>query len=489
MKSLFSKHHYNNIEANLSGKPMSFEAMAKAAQFEEEKTSLCSSTVARSLSVYHLRESIGFDKTYFNVDIMSLDMKKLMLAKKECDKDTKNKVPRIEITYTDSESDEVLGLPLLEKHNIRSIIVSLSHYTKFVFEKNNSGLTNNGKKMRDKYLLKVYVEPQPGYEYFGNVRNYNYEEMCLVIEKAIEELATLTGIIVNPKTVRLNRAELNITFMQHCNFNHLLRSVSFCQLFSGKNFFTCEYKIPSKTELFTDNTKRRLFVTNYQNGTHDNKCKLYAVMKKIGLQLHNDSLRMKLYDKGEETLDYAAANSFDLKLPEKSLIRLEFEISRTAQVRKYFGNENKPVYFHNLSQEKIEKIYLKLVKKFFIKAYKKYAEDSLHKLKKIVSTIDPTQSNWQAELVKDILSLETINPAAPALLHEKDILSILKCNKTFRKNPEKYSKELLELLSEKKGLEKGQADAYTMLFNFLNKTYNLDTLSSDREIPFTVKKH
>ncbi len=435
--------------------------------------------------LYFLREKVGFDRMQFNVDIQSIDEEKLKEAKKDCQKQSYSELPRIVVEYVDPDNEEDIPLALpIADHRYKKIEITLSHHVSFVFKKNNSKLEDDGQRKRDIYLLKTYVEPQPGHEILGNIGNYSYDEMGLVIQQAVMELQDLTGIAINPDTIRLNDMELNLTFRQNCDFNELMRSVSFYQVYPRKGYAVKEYKISDEEAVQFGEEKSK------------KKSKLKDLkMKTTGFTASSKakSIVVKLYDKKEETIAYAADRGYDLRVEgDEALIRLEFKIRTNVQLKRYFHvNENADgvYYFKDLSQERIEDTYKELVDIFFKEPYeKKYVPESLKVLKKIVSELDTSRKGgkWKQELIDTIRSQEIWKKSTPVLLSEKDIASVIKSNKTWAKRPNDYKKILWELLKESDIYPTGQRTAYDMLYNFLHKTYDFKTLSEKRRVGYAV---
>lgn len=428
---------------------------------------------------FYLREQVGFDKTQFNVDIVSIDMSHLIQAANDCRADNYSSLPRVIIERMNEEDitddNQPLVLPV-QDHNIKKIEVTLSHYVSFLFEKNNSNLLEeDGSRKSDIYLLKITVEPVLGYEYLGNLNNYSYEEMAYKVSSSIAELESLTGIVINSNNVRLNAVELNLTFMQKCDFTELMRSVSYFQLYTRKGYKTSEYKYSSSAYVETRKQREEL-----------------GRMKCSGFTTANNSVALKLYDKGVETIGYAKSWNYDLRFEDKehAIIRLEFSLRNRGQLRAYFGfREHEPVLFSRLSQERIEDTYKSLVNMFFVEAYEEgYVPDSIRTLKLIMQHIDTTKKGgkWKQELIREILSQEIWSKSTPALLSEDDIVGVLKYNDTFKKRPGHYSGLIMDLLRESEIFPKGQNVAYDNLFNFLNKTYNLKSLSKYRRIGYAA---
>lgn len=440
--------------------------------------------------VYYLRERVGFDRTKLNVDIIEIDIDRLLEAKKRLCHDSYAELPRIRMDYVDS--DDVRDIPLvlpLRDNNIKSIEVTLSHHVKFVFKRNNSPLMDNGRRKRDIYILEITVEPDSGYEILGNIRNYDYEEMKSAVEQAIDDLYVLTGIKINKRTVRLNDVELNLTFRQNCDFNNLMRSVCYYQDYTRKGYVTKEFKTSDAGIVrcmdYVMNGCRTEAEYNRKKRSIE---KQYVKMRTTGYVTSNQSVFIKLYDKKNETIAYAKSHGYDLKIEDDAaIVRLEFRIRNSGQLQNYFGTEKDPVYFFQLSQEKIEMTYVNLVDIFFKSTYEnQYVPESMETLYNIVSALDTSSKGgkWKQDLLREILGQEIWKKSTPALLSEKDISSVMKYNKTFSRHPEKYKKVLFELLQESDVYEKGQKNAYDMLFNFLIKTYYLRTLSQHRRIGY-----
>ena len=370
-------------------------------------------------------------------------------------------------------------------NNFKKIEVTLSHHVTFLIQKNNSPLKDGEKKKSDIYLLKTTVVPHPFYVFLGNIDNYSYEEMNKVVLDAIHDLYDLTGIVVEYDKIRLNDVELNLTFRQECDFNDLMRSVSYYQLYTRKGYVTREFRTSDAG------------IVSYLGSNSRNIREKYNRMKVTGYTTASQSVIIKLYDKKAETIAYANSQKFDLRIEGNSIVRLEFEIRNPDQLKRYFNTGDKPVYIKDLSQEKIESVYKNLVDIFFKTPYEGcttdehehcYVKDSLTTLRNIVSSLDTTSKGgkWRTDLIKAVLSEEIFKKATPALLKEDDLSDVIKYNKTFARHPAKYKKILHDLLQESETYKKGQAHAYDMLYNFLNKTYNLDTLSQYRWMGFIV---
>ncbi len=483
-----------SLDPYIEKKPESLEEMERLAFSDAGFRSIQSAwkeAYGDHFGMYFLREQVGFDRTKFNVVIKSMDVKKLMKAKKKHQSQTYNELPRIIVEKIDPEDETDLPVNLpIEENDFKKIEVTLSHHISFLFERNNSPLTDEGRRKSDIYLLKVTVEPEKGYEILGNIRNYSYDEMVQVVRNAITELYELTGIEIDKDSVQLNDVELNLTFRQWCDFNELMRSVSYYQNYLRKGYVTKEFKAAdegivhfcadmSDCETEDQYTKKKHRIEH-----------IYSKMRTTGFTSFTQSVAVKLYDKKEETIAYAASQGYDLKIegPE-AITRLEFKIRNRDQLKRYFDTGKEPVFLKNLSQEKIEKAYVNLVNIFFKKTYEKgYVPESTEALIGIISTLDTSQKGgkWKQELINAILSQEIWQKSTPALLTEKDITSVIQYNKTFARHPKTYQKKLWELLKESPIYKKGQTKAYDMLFNFLNKTYNLKTLARKRRIGYAV---
>ena len=474
------------LDSFLFERPQTLESMQTVAQLAQEfQSESLSSDSAHFPSTFSLRETVGFDKAQFNVDIVGINYERLIESKKALLKNSYSDLPRIIIEYTDPDNpnDFPLVLPMRE-NNIKKIEVTLSHYVQFVFKRNNTPLMDDGRRKSDIYLLKTTVEPPSGLEALGNLNNYNYEEMKNVIETAIIDLYYLTGIEINPKTVRLNDIELNLTFVQNCDFNNLMRSVSYYQNYTRRGYSTKEYKEADEESVIYDSKP--------DNRTRS-KLKIYQPnlrMCTTGFVTANQSIAVKLYDKKRETITYAEEHGYSLEFENGfSIIRLEFEIRNRKQLQKYFKSQDKLVFFDDLSQADIECTYVTLVHNFFKAPYEeKYVPESICTLKNIIETLDTSRKGglWKQELIREVLSQEIWAKATPALLSEKDILSVMKYNRTFATHPARYKKVLLELLKESSHFKRGQNTAYQMLYDFLNKTFYLASLSSNRELGFDL---
>lgn len=442
--------------------------------------------------IYYLPERVGFDRTKFNVDIIDINIDKLLEAKRELQRNSYSELPRIRIDYIDPEDkdDMPLVLPVPETY-IKKIEITLSHHVKFRFQRNNTPLHDDGRRKRDIYLLEVTVQPDTGYEVLGNIKNYSYDEMRIVVEKAVNDLYALTGIKVDTSTIRLNDVELNLTFRQNCKFDHLMRSVSYYQNYTRRGYITKEFKTSDAGIVrCMDNIMAKCNTEDDYNRTKRAVEQKYAKMRSTGYVTANQSISVKLYDKKEETIAYAKSQGYDLKIEgDEAIVRLEFRIRNSGQLQNYFDTDAKPVYFSKLTQEDLERTYVALVDTFFKSPYEKqYVPDSLKALTAIIKSIDTSKKGgkWKQELIREVLSQEIWQKSTPALLSEKDIISVMQHNKTFAAHPKKYREILLELLRESDTYEKGQENAYDMLFNFLIKTYYLRTLSSARRIGFAV---
>ncbi len=450
----------------------------------------------KNFRLYFLREQIGFDRAQFNVDILSVDVNKLMDARERLKGRNYYELPRIIVEYVDpdDETDLPLVLPMCN-NKFKKIEITLSHNVAFLFQRNNSPLENNGRRKNDIYLLKTTVAPSTGHEVLGNIGNYNYDEMGLVIQKAVMDLYELTGIEVNPATIRLNDVELNLTFRQNCDFNELMRSVSYYQNYIRKGYVTKEFKVQDEgiVHFCTDMTDCKT-VDLYKKKKRRIEHK-YSKMKTTGFTTSSQSVIVKLYDKKEETIAYANSQGYDLKIEgDEAIIRLEFRIRNRDQLKRYFyvKEDDESVYFWNLSQEKIEETYKNLVDIFFKKTYEEgYFPESINALIGIVSALDTTEKGgkWKQKLKDDILSQEIWNKATPALLSEKDITNVIQHNHTFARKPKKYKRILWDLLKESETYKKGQEHAYDMLYNFLNKTYSRNTLSTKRRVGYAVSDY
>ena len=441
--------------------------------------------------LYYLCEQVGFDRVQLNVRIVSIDVNKLMRAKQVLQGSDYKTLPRIVIDYVnpDDINDFPIVLPLRE-HNFKKIEVTLSHYIHFVFQRNNSPLDVLGQRKSDIYLLKVTVEPQSDHEILGNIGNYSYEELCCVVKQAIIDLYNLTGIEVDSRNVRLNDVELNLTYRQNCDFNDLMRSVSYYQHYTRKRYVTREYKA-SDEEMVHFCVDMGDCVTEDQIAKKKRRIRdRYSRMRTTGFTTSSQSVILKLYDKKAETIAYAKSQGYDLKIEgDESIIRLEFCIRNRDQLRRYFGTGDKDVNLWNLSQESIEKTYINLVDKFFKKTYEeRYVPESIDALSGIISSLDTSGKGgrWKQTLIKEILSQEIWQKATPSLLTEKDISGVIQHNHTFARHPDKYKKIIVNLLKESDIYKKGQDHAYDMLYNFLNKTYALKTLSKRRRVGYAV---
>ncbi len=415
---------------------------------------------------YHLREQVGFDKMQFQVMIDEVDMTKLEHAETDLQQESYDCLPRVLTDHTNDRdlNDRPLRLPGIpsETHTFKRIEVTLSHHVTFKFQRNNSS-DNRG----DIYILETTVEPDEGHEILGNFRNYSYDEMKAVILQAMDELEELTGIKVDRQEVRINQAEINLTFRQNCRFDYLLRSVSYYQAFCREGYQTEKH--------FAE---------------MDDK-DAYEPLRTTGMTTKNKTVAVKLYDKKEETKKYALEKYLmkvdmdaDFIEGNYSIVRLEFAIRTQRQIERYFHETN----FMSMSQNMIEVIYQELVHHFFEVTYKKYAKMSQEILKKIVANLDTSrEGNWRLQLVKDVLSQEIVQQSTPALLAEMDIDDeVLKANRTFSMHPRKYRGEIRELLEESDGFPHGQKNAYGMLLNFLTKTSHLETLSQNRRIGYVA---
>ncbi len=441
--------------------------------------------------LYFLREQVGFDRMQFNVEIVSIDFEKLMQAKTSLQGDNYNSLPRLVFEYVDPDNTKDLPVVLpLKKHSFKKIEVTLSHHVQFVFQRNNSPLDDHGKRKRDIYLLKTTVEPHPGFEFLGNIGNYSFEEMCSVVRSSIAELYDLTGIKLNIDNIRLNDVELNLTFRQNCDFNDLMRSVSYYQNYTRKGYVTKEFKAADEEIVyFCANLDDCVSYDQVERKKRRIRTK-YSRMKTTGFTTSSKSVTVKLYDKKTETIAYAGSNDYDLKIEgDEALIRLEFKIRNRDQLRRYFGTGDMDVFLWDLSQSKLEKTFTGLVDTFFKKTYENgYVPESTQALIGIVSSLDTSGKGgkWKQDLINAVLSQEIWQKSTPALLTEKDIISVIQYNKTFSRHPKKYQKILMDLLVESDIYKKGQQHGYDMLFNFLNKTYSLCTLSQRRRIGFAV---
>lgn len=483
-----------SVDAYIDKKPDSLEEMNKLACSDlgfRLKQSAWREAYGDQFGLYFLREQVGFDRVQFNVRILSIDVDKLLKAKQDLRGSDYSSLPRIVIEYVDADdpNDFPMVLPLRE-HQFKKIEVTLSHHIQFVFQRNNSPLDDNGRRKRDIYLLKVTVVPQLFFEYLGNIGNYSYDELCLVVKKAFLVLRDLTGIELDGGYVLLNDVELNLTFLQNCDFNDLMRSVCYYQNYTRKGYVTREFKA-SDEELIHFCVDFKDCVTEDQFTKKKRRIRdKYSRMKTTGFTTSSQSVRLKLYDKKAETISYARSQGYDLKIEgDEAIIRLEFCIKNRDQLRRYFSTGDKDVNLWDLSQESLERAYINLVDIFFKSAYEdRYVPESRDVLIGIISSLDTSAKGgkWKQTLIKEILSQEIWQKSTPALLTEKDISDVIQYNVTFNRHPKKYKEILWNLLQESDFFKKGQAHAYDMLFNFLNKTYSLTTLSSRRRVGFAV---
>ena len=65
----------------------------------------------------------------------------------------------------------------------------------------------------------------------------------------------------------------------------------------------------------------------------------------------------------------------------------------------------------------------------------------------------------------------------------------MKANSTFARNPAKYKDALVDIFKESEVYKIGKEHAYDMLFNFLNKTFGLDTLTNKRRVGYAVSNY
>ena len=444
--------------------------------------------------VYFLREQIGFDRAQFNVDIVSIDVDKLMEAKESLKGRSYNALPGIVVEYVDP--DDATDLPLvlpIRENKFKKIEITLSHHVSFLFQRNNSPIEDDGRRKKDIYLLKTTVEPEEGFEVLGNIRNYSYDEMGKVIQQAILDLYDLTGIGIDYDTIRLNDVEVNLTFRQDCDFDKLMRSVSYYQNYTRKGYTTKEFKAADEGIVhfcadMSDCVTEDQYTKKKRRIEHK-----YSKMRTTGFTTESQSISVKLYDKKMETIAYAGSQGYDLKIEgDEAIIRLEFRIRNRDQLKRYFNvGEGTAVYFGDLSQEKIEATYKNLVDIFFKKAYEEgYVPESLNALRGIIASLDTTKKGgkWKQDLINAILSQEIWQKSTPALLTEKDIASVIQYNHTFARRPKDYKRILWDLLRESEIYKKGQERAYDMLFNFLNKTYNCATLATKRRVGYAVSE-
>ncbi len=446
-------------------------------------------------NLYFLREQVGFDRAQFNVDIVSFDKEKLLQAKRDLQGNSYDTLPRIIVEYVDPDDkkDYPMILPLADSENkFKKIEITLSHHVTFLFQRNNSNLKNEEERISDIYLLKTTVEPAAGYEILGNIGNYSYDEMGLVIQQAVMELYELTGIELDPDSIRLNDVEINLTFRQNCDFNDLMRSVSYYQNYCRKGYVTKEFKASDEGIVHFCADRRDCITEDLWKKKKRRIIHKYSKMKTTGFTTSSQSVSVKLYDKKEETIVYANSQGYDLKIEgDEAIIRLEFRIRNRDQLKRYFDTGKEPVYFWNLSQQKIEKAYIGLVDKFFKQAYEQgYVPESLNVLIGIVSALNTSErgGKWKQKLIKDILSQEIWQKSTPALLREVDIASVIQYNPTFARHPDRYKKILFEILRESEIYKKGQINAYDMLLNFLNKTYHLKTIGQRRRVGYAVSE-
>lgn len=485
-----------SVDPYISKKPTSLADMAAVACYDVKHRLVQSVWKElygeKAFRYFELREKVGFDRAQFNVDITSIDVDKLLAAQNKSRSQSYHLLPRIVIERIDPEDKEDLPLRLpLENHDFKKIEVTLSHHVTFLFQRNNSPIELNGVRKRDIYLLKTTVEPISGHEVLGNIRNYDYDEMGEVIQKAIVDLEDLTGIVIDRNSVRLNDVELNLTFRQNCKFDELMRSVSYYQNYTRKGYTTKEFKAADEGIVhfcvdMSDCYTKDLFTKKRKKIERQ-----YSRMKTTGFVTSSKSIIVKLYDKKEETMAYAAAHGYDLKFEgeDEAIIRLEFRIKNSGQLQNYFETDDRPVYFRKLSQERLEETYIDLVNSFFKHTYEKeYVPESTNALIAIISKLNTSVKGgrWKEGLVKTILSQEVWQKSTPALLTEKDIASVLQYNPTFARKPKKYLEILMNLLQEDDYYKKGQTRAYDMLYNFLHKTYNLKTLSEYRRAAYAI---
>lgn len=484
------------VEPYIKKKPETLDEMNKLACSDfgfRIKQSAWHEAYGNYFGMYMLREQVGFDKSQFNVSIIHFDIDKFMQAKDELKGKNYNDLPRIIVEYVDPDdpSDFPLVLPL-RTNRFKKIEVTLSHHVTFLFKRNNSPLDDDGRRKKDIYLLKTTVEPLPCYEFLGNIDNNSYDEMSLIVQQAIADLEELTGIVLDHDDVRLNDIELNLTFKQDCIFNELMRSVSYYQNYTRKGYVTQEYKLADEGQVNFCANMKGVYTKDQITKKKRKIVQKYSKMKTSGLTTSADTISLKLYDKKEETIAYADSIGYELKFEgDEAIVRLEFRIRNKDQLKRYFGYEEEEddVVLWDLSQKMIEDAYVRLVDVFFKKTYEDgYVKESMDALIGIVSTLKTSEKGgkWKQDIIKEINAQEVWQKSTPALLSEKDIASVVRYNKTFARRPNDYIKTIMELLKESDFYPKGQKNAYDMLYNFLNKTYNLKTLSDYRRIGFAV---
>ena len=439
--------------------------------------------------VYGLPERVGFDRMQFQVRITDVDFAKLEHAIVENQRQNYLTLPRIVADHVDPRdiSDRPLYLCGYDTHSFKRIEVTLSHHVRFLFQRSNIPRNH-----QDIYLLETTVVPEEGHEVLGNIGNYDYVSMVQVVRQAMADLEELTGITLDQHEILLNQVELNLSFVMHCKFEHLLRTISFYQVYAREGYTTEEFKAQDEglvTFLVSDGECE----TEEEYKAKAKKItRKYNRMKLTGLKTSTKTLTVKIYDKKEETVKAAESQGIkldmdvDVQTPtdEYTIVRLEFGIINQNQIMRYFHTR----YLGELSQKHIEDCYKGLVQTFFGDAYEEYAAESHEILKDIVRGLDTSRgSDWKSQLLKSILTQEIWMKATPALLSENDITDdILRANPTFAKHPRKYRGEIRDLLRESEEFRRGQEEANFLLINFLNRVGNLETLSPKRRIGYVV---
>lgn len=405
----------------------------------------------KEVKVAYLDEKVGFDACCFNINIKSFDMNKFILSCQKID-NCDGIFPMVNTSLIDELSElEPMILPGVDEHKYKKIEIKLSPYICFYFAKNNSML--NGKKNSDIYQVQTRVVPSEKAMELGNINNNSVYDVQEAIIEACDELKDIFGIEVDPKQSILSKVELNLTFEMCEEFKYLRRNLEYALTNSCCGYSVHKYYNPLK-----DNKKKSL----------ENK----------GFEIKCDSVKLKLYDKKYET-----EMNGDLKIANKSLVRVEFVIHRHKQIRTYFGAYS--IYLFELSQKDLEAVFKSLINKFFVKSYKRYAKTSIDMLKEIVKTIDFRNNTWQKELIRSVLSEALECNSTPAMLEETDLIDIIKKNKTAKKNLDTIIPEMLAILRET-DFRSGQKDAYNVLGNFILKSYLSQNLSHNRKIYYIL---
>lgn len=315
-------------------------------------------------------------------------------------------------------------------------------------------------------LLEIRVEPKEGFEQLGNIENYSYTEIIDKIQKIILDLKKHTGITLEIDSFELQDVEINLTFQMPCTFNQLMDTLVFIRHYAAKPYQRRDY-----SDL------------NYYNDDR-------AMMASTGISLVSTSKckTMKIYDKWEEIKKDNRKRKVELVTDERynyyTLVRIEYSMVTNS----ILSNEFDSCKLKDLSQKKLEDVFVKLSSDFIENAYERYRTQSTRILRDIFRNLKTDRkSKWRETLLKRLKDERIYYRGSYSLVEPEDVLNTFRENPLFDKHPQRYFEVLVELLEKDGAFIRSTLDAHDIINRFILISSYLFSERDDYNIIYLIE--